>query len=74
MSLRTKEWILVSVLVLTIVAWSLLTHSMTEEMKEHLGDQVVIDSDTTTIVDYSIWGGEYTLSDGTTISKEFLNE
>jgi len=42
-------------------------------MDKHLGERVVIDGDTSTIVGNDIFFDEYTLSNGTIISEEFLN-
>lgn len=44
------------------------------EMKAHIGEEVVLGSDTLIITTYSIWNNEYYLSNGATISKEFLNK
>lgn len=44
------------------------------EMKVHIGEEVILGSDTLIITTYSIWTDEYYLSNGATINKEFLNK
>jgi len=41
-------------------------------MQEHLGETVIIDGDTSTVVDYSTWSNTYTLGNGKTISEELI--
>jgi len=74
MSWRTKQWISITLLITFLLVLYMLAFRQTQAMEYHLNETVVIDSDTTTIVGYSTWRGEYTLSNGTTISKEFLNK
>lgn len=41
-------------------------------MKSDIGKRIVIDKDTLTITDYSVFKESYTLSNGTSINKEMV--
>ncbi len=43
-----------------------------KEMKSHVGETVIIDKDTLTIVDYSFMDNNYTLGNGLKVSEAFL--
>lgn len=46
--------------------------NLEEEMSSNVGESLVIDGDTLTIVNYSIVSNSYTLSNGVEIDKSFL--
>lgn len=46
----------------------------TAEVKKFVGEKIVIDNDTLTIVDYSIIESSYTLSNGTKIAFDFAKK
>jgi hypothetical protein len=39
----------------------------------NINKKVIIDKDTLTVVNYSIWNSTYNLSNGATVDKEFVN-
>jgi|TARA_R110000737_G_scaffold240714_1_gene252288 hypothetical protein len=43
-----------------------------KEMKSHVGETVIIDKDTLTIIDYSFMDNNYTLGNGLKVSEAFL--
>ncbi len=43
-----------------------------KEMKSHVGETVIIDKDTLTIIDYSFTDNNYTLGNGLKVSEAFL--
>jgi hypothetical protein len=59
-------WIVAVVYLLNIAGSSVTTRLNTEESKykKHIGQKHIIDKDTLTIVDYSIFSENFTLSDG----------
>jgi len=59
----------VGVLIALFVSFS---SSDSKQMQEHLGETVIIDGDTSTVVDYSTWSNTYTLGNGKTISEELI--
>lgn len=44
----------------------------TDIMKSYVGEKIVIDKDTLTITDYSVFKDTYTLSNGVSINKEMV--
>jgi len=57
----------------------LVVHSVTEKyrdinnsMESHLGDTIVINKDTCIVTDYSFVNSSYTLSNGSTINMELI--
>lgn len=76
-----KKAILISVCGIIIMSAlsSLLFHFVKVNIREeqssylkNIGKEVIIGKDTSMIVDYSTIGHSYMLSNGTTISKEFV--
>ena len=72
-------------LILCVVALAYLLNSLTNDIigkvtqeenkyKAHIGEQYVIDKDTLTIVDYSIWEENFTLSNGRKVSYVLVAE
>lgn len=67
-----------SILILGVTAFFLfvvigsIRHYEIKVMEEHVGEKVVIDHDTLTIVSFSTFTDEYMLSNGTSISDEYL--
>lgn len=45
-----------------------------QELKKHVGEEVIIQGDTLVITSYSLWNNEYTLSNGTVISTDFIKK
>lgn len=66
-------WIAIIVFVALMTLQIIIVESAESNMEQHLGESIIIDKDTVTIIDHSLFFGEYTLSDGRTISEEFLN-
>ncbi len=49
-------------------------HEESVRIKSFIGTQVVIDKDTSTIVDIDIWNGNYILSNGKQIDRSFVDK
>jgi len=45
-----------------------------EQYKEYVGEKIVLENDTLTIIDYSIWRENVTLSNGTTVNIDFAKK
>lgn len=43
-----------------------------ETAKSLLGEKVIVESDTLTIVNYSMWHDDYTLSNGLTVAEDYV--
>ena len=43
-----------------------------KEMKSHVGENIIINNDTLTIIDYSFTDNNYTLGNGLKVSEAFL--
>ena len=43
-----------------------------ETAKNLLGEKVIVESDTLTIVNYSMWHDDYTLSNGLTVAEDYV--
>lgn len=56
----------------------IITYSVEEESlryKDQVGTQVILDGDTLTVIDYSMWTDSFTLTGGVTVdSKLVFNE
>lgn len=45
-----------------------------EEYKEYVGERIVLENDTLTIINYSIWRENVTLSNGTIVNIDFAKK
>jgi len=43
-----------------------------DTMKSHVGDEIVLIGDTLIVTNYSAWDNEYTLSNGTTVARNLV--
>jgi hypothetical protein len=48
-------------------------HEKQTEMESNIGKSVILKSDTLQVVDYSIWNGSYTLSNGVVTNKIYFS-
>lgn len=77
---REIKWLVVIIIILSVgvVLWFMwLFHgleSAENSAKAYVGKQVVIEQDTSVIVDYSMWKSSFTLSSGKEISFEFAEK
>lgn len=47
---------------------------MDDEYKSNIGKEIILEKDTLTIVDYSLWDETYTLSNGVKVSTDFIKK
>lgn len=45
-----------------------------DELRKHVGEEVIIQGDTLIITNYSLRNNEYTLNNGTVISADFIKK
>lgn len=43
-----------------------------DEMETHIGDTIIISKDTLIVVNYSLWDGSYTLSNGVEVAGNLI--
>lgn len=47
---------------------------MDDEYKSNIGKEIILEKDTLTIVDYSLWDETYTLSNGVKVNTDFIKK
>ena len=69
-----KVWVTIAILLLSLGALlSIGDYSGNlETAKNLLGEKVRVESDTLTIVNYSMWHDDYTLSNGLTVAEDYV--
>ena len=69
-----KVWVTIAILLLSLGALlSIGDYSGNlETAKNLLGEKVIVESDTLTIVNYSIMYDDYTLSNGLTVAEDYV--
>ena len=68
---------LIGILLLITIAISIPKYFIDKEidsMKSHIGDTVIIQKDTSVIIDYSYILNQYTLSNGKNVAKELVEK
>ena len=63
----------VTLLISLIVIIACIRHYETSVMEDRVGESVVVNKDTLVIISFSTFTDEYMLSNGTSISDEYLN-
>jgi hypothetical protein len=66
--------IILALVVFGIVMAARRSYKEKQEYTSHLGQKVVVDKDTLTVVDYSTWFETYTLSNGQKISIDYFKK
>ena len=72
----TVVTLLISLIVIIaslIVIIACIRHYETSVMEDRVGESVVVNKDTLVIISFSTFTDEYMLSNGTSISDEYLN-
>jgi hypothetical protein len=66
--------IIMFLIVIVIVVADSKIKSVENEYKSHIGKSYMFDRDTIKVVDYSMMEKSYTLDNGLSVSKDFINQ
>ena len=68
----TGIWLVVAVVIINLGLWKLA--DMNSKAKEQIGTCVVINGEAAVVLDYNVLTSTYTLSNGKTVSFEFVEK
>lgn len=70
---RTIQPIL-SIILITLLIYQLTSsvEARENQLEKRIGEKVVIDNDTLTVVSYQLWSGDFILSNGVKVSESII--
>ena len=65
-------YISLAVTMILLVAAFFIINGDTRKQESYIGEKVVLEGDTLTIIDFSMWAETFTLSDGKRVHRELI--